>query len=133
MPPDIHGRPKIKRMAPAETSKKIVIIAGPNGAGKTTFAREFLPREAGCPGFINVDLIAEGLSPFDPERASLRAGRLVLQEIHRRTRLGESFAFETTLSGRGYASLIPRWRAAGYDVQLIFLALPTADLAMARV
>jgi predicted ABC-type ATPase len=60
-------------------SRKIVIIAGPNGAGKTTFAREFLPAEADCPEFINVDLIAEGLSPFDPGRASLRAGRLVLQ------------------------------------------------------
>lgn len=64
--------------------KKIVIIAGPNGAGKTTFAREFLPREADCPDFINVDLIAAGLSPFDPDRAALRAGRLVLQEIKRR-------------------------------------------------
>jgi len=57
--------------------KKIAIIAGPNGAGKTTFAREYLPREADCPDFINVDLIAAGLSPFDPDKASLRAGRLV--------------------------------------------------------
>jgi predicted ABC-type ATPase len=121
------------RSTQADVSRKIIIIAGPNGAGKTTFAREFLPHEAGCLGFINVDLIAEGLSPFDPERVSLRAGRLVLQEIHRRTKLGESFAFETTLSGRGYAALIPRWRSAGYDVQLIFLTLPAADLAIARV
>jgi hypothetical protein len=68
--------------------KKIVIIAGPNGAGKTTFAREFLPREADCPDFINVDLIAAGLSPFDPKRAALRAGRLMLQEIHRRAGAG---------------------------------------------
>jgi predicted ABC-type ATPase len=87
--------------------KKIFIIAGPNGAGKTTFAREFLPKEADCPDFINVDLIAAGLSPFDPERASLRAGRLVILEIQRRIRSGESFAFETTLSGRHYARLIP--------------------------
>lgn len=113
--------------------KKIVIIAGPNGAGKTTFAREFLPREAGCPDFINVDLIAAGLSPFDPDRAALRAGRLMLQEIKRRVRAGESFAFETTLAGRNYARLIPRWRAAGYHVKLIFLSLPNADLAVSRV
>jgi predicted ABC-type ATPase len=113
--------------------KKIVIIAGPNGAGKTTFAREFLPREAGCPDFINVDLISAGLSPFNPHRAALRAGRLMLQEIHRRVRSGEIFAFETTLSGRSYARLIPRWREAGYHVKLIFLSLPSADLAAARV
>ena len=113
--------------------RKIAIIAGPNGAGKTTFAREFLPREAECPDFINVDLIAAGLSPFDPDRAALRAGRLMLKEIRRRVRAGESFAFETTLSGRHYAKLIPLWRNAGYHVKLIFLSLPTADLAVARV
>jgi predicted ABC-type ATPase len=113
--------------------KRIAIIAGPNGAGKTTFAREYLPMEAGCPDFINVDLIAAGLSPFDPDKVSLRAGRLVLQEIQRRVRMGESFAFETTLSGRRYARLIPLWRNAGYHVKLIFLSLPTADLAVARV
>jgi predicted ABC-type ATPase len=61
--------------------KKIVIIAGPNGAGKTTFAREFLPNEAGCPVFINADLIAAGLSPFQPELAAIKAGRLMLEEI----------------------------------------------------
>jgi predicted ABC-type ATPase len=113
--------------------KKIVIIAGPNGAGKTTFAREFLPKEAGCPDFINVDLIAAGLSPFAPEKAAILAGRLMLQEIRRRTQQGESFAFETTLSGRGYARLIPKWRAAGYRVKLIFLGLSSADLAIDRV
>lgn len=114
-------------------SMKIVIIAGPNGAGKTTFAREFLPREADCPDFINVDLIAAGLSPFDPNRAALRASRIMLDEIRLRVRAGESFAFETTLSGRNYARAIPRWREAGYYVKLIFLSLPTADLAVARV
>lgn len=115
------------------TLKRIVIIAGPNGAGKTTFAREYLPREADCPDFVNVDLIAAGLSPFDPSRAALRAGRLMLREIARRVKAGESFAFETTLAGRQYARWIPRWRAAGYQVRLIFLWLPSVDLALARV
>ena len=113
--------------------RRIVIIAGPNGAGKTTFAREFLPREAECPDFINADLIAAGLSPFDPQRVALRAGRLMLLEIARRVGAGESFAFETTLSGRSYARLIPQWQSVGYHVKLIFLSLPTVDLAIARV
>ena len=64
-------------------SKKIVIIADPNGAGETTFAAEFLPGEAGCPGFINVDPIAAGRSPFAPETVAIRAGRLMLDEIRR--------------------------------------------------
>jgi len=74
--------------------KRILIIAGPNGAGKTTFAAEFLPREARCPAFINADLIAAGLAPFEPERAAFRAGRLMLEEMHNHVRRGESFAFE---------------------------------------
>ncbi|MCF8198999.1 MAG: zeta toxin family protein [Sulfuritalea sp.] len=113
--------------------KRIIIIAGPNGAGKSTFAREFLPNEAGCPVFVNADLIAAGLSPFAPEKVALRAGRLMLEEIHRHVTAAESFAFETTLSGRGYAQLIPAWRAAGYAVHLVFLRLPTVELAIDRV
>jgi predicted ABC-type ATPase len=115
------------------SQRRIIIIAGPNGAGKTTFAREYLPNEAGCPDFINVDLIAAGLSPFAPEKAAIRAGRLLLAEIRSRVEHGENFAFETTLSGLNYARQIPRWRAAGYHVKIIFLSLPSADLAVARV
>jgi predicted ABC-type ATPase len=113
--------------------KKIIIIAGPKGAGKTTFATEFLPKEAGCPNFINVDLIAAGLSPFQMEKAAIRAGRLVLELIDQYSKKGISFAFETTLSGRMYARLIPAWQAQGYKVKLFFLKLPNPELAIDRV
>ncbi len=113
--------------------KKIVIIAGPNGAGKTTFASEFLPNEADCPIFVNADLIAAGIAPFQPEAVAFRAGRLMLQEIARHVSEGKSFAFETTLSGRSYAPMIDRWRQQGYVVKLVFLALASADEAIARV
>lgn len=113
--------------------QKIVIIAGPNGAGKTTFAREFLPHEGNCPDFINADLIAAGLSPFNPDAAAVRAGRLMLEEIDQRVAQRRSFAFETTLSGRGYASKIKMWQNLGYHLKLIFLSLPNADMAVARV
>jgi len=116
-----------------KSGRKIVIIAGPNGAGKTTFAREFLPNEAGCPVFVNADLIAAGLAPFDPARAVVRAGRLMLEEIHGHVRKGGNFSFETTLSGRHYAQLIPVWRRQGYKVKLIFLSLPTVEVAIERV
>ena len=113
--------------------RKIVIIAGPNGAGKTTFAQEYLPHEAECPAFVNADLIAAGLSPFQPDVALFRAGRLVLEEIKNHVQQRRSFAFETTLSGLGYARMIPRWRSDGYTVKLIFLALATPEEAIKRV
>lgn len=115
------------------SEKRIFIIAGPNGAGKTTFATEFLPNEADCPLFINTDLIAAGLNPFGPDQVGVRAGRLVLNQIREYALRGESFAFETTLSGRGYARRIPHWRKQGYRVKLFFLQLPTPEMAVARV
>ena len=93
--------------------KKIIIIAGPNGAGKTTFARAFLPAEAQCPRFINADLIAAGLSPFAPEAAAVKAGRLMLREMASATARGESFAFETTLAGLANLRHIRDWKKSG--------------------
>ena len=115
------------------SAKRIIVIAGPNGAGKTTFATEFLPNEADCPAFVNADLIAAGLSPFAPERAAIKAGRLMLAAIAEHVAHGESFAFETTLAGTRYARSIPRWRQTGYHVTLIFLSLPSAAMAIERV
>jgi predicted ABC-type ATPase len=112
---------------------KIVIIAGPNGSGKTIFARAFLPQEVQCLRFINADLIAADLSPFAPEAAAIKAGRLMLQEIHHCVAARESFAFETTLSGRAYLRHIHNWRQLGYYVSLFFLKLLSAEVAMVRV
>ncbi len=113
--------------------RKVIIIAGPNGAGKTTFAREFLPNEAGCPVFVNADLIAAGLAPFAPQTAAVQAGRLMLGELQRHFSNRESFAFEKTLSGKAYLRHITTWQAGGYRVELIFLKLNSADEAVARV
>jgi predicted ABC-type ATPase len=114
-------------------NRKIIIIAGPNGAGKTTFARYFLPVEAKMLRFINADLIAAGLSPFAPETAAIKAGRLMLEEIKQCVKKGDSFALETTLSGQSYLGHIDEWRSLGYRVSLFFLSLPNADTAVARV
>lgn len=120
-------------MSSSAHSKRIVIISGPNGAGKTTFAREFLPTDADCPNFVNADLIAAGLSPFAPDLAAFKAGRLMLETIAGYAKRGESFSFETTLSGLTYAQMIPVWRSSGYAVKLIFLSLPDVEIAIERV
>ena len=75
---------------------KCYIIAGPNGAGKTTFAKSFLPEEASCLNYVNADLIAEGLSPFNPEGVAFEAGKLLLKKIDDLVKKKESFSFETT-------------------------------------
>lgn len=115
------------------SERKIIVIAGPNGAGKTTFAQEYLPFEPACPIFVNADLIAAGVSPLKPEAAAFRAGRLMLEEIERHARQGNSFAFETTLAGLSYVRRIRRWRRWGYAVKLIYLPLASPEEALRRV
>jgi predicted ABC-type ATPase len=109
------------------------IIAGPNGAGKTTFATEFLPLYANCRNFINTDLIARGLSPFDPDAGMLRAGRTVLERIAEFTRARTDFAFETTLSGRTYVALLRRAKKAGFRLHMFYLWIPSPELALLRI
>lgn len=109
------------------------IIAGPNGAGKTTFALEYLPAVAHCRRFINADLIAAGLSPLAPERQLLAASRLFLREIEDCIAARQDFAFETTLSGRTYLKLIQRLLTQAWRVELIYLALPCAEMSRLRV
>ncbi|OJI04326.1 zeta toxin family protein [Polynucleobacter sp. MWH-Adler-W8] len=114
-------------------NKKIIIIAGPNGAGKTTFAKNFLPHEAHTFRFVNADLIAAGLAPFNPESVSFKAARLMLNELDEYTKSGESFAFETTLSGTHYLQRIQEWKDLGYVIKLWFIALSSSELAISRV
>jgi len=113
--------------------KKVIIIAGPNVAGKTTFARNFLPKEAQTDQFINAGLIAAGLSPFNPDLAAFKAGRIMRREIEEVSLSGHNFAFETTLSGVHYLTQIKRWQNLGYTVKLWFIKLSTSELAIERV
>ena len=112
---------------------KCYIIAGPNGAGKITFAENFLPAEAGCLNFINADLIARGIAPFNPDSVALEAGKLFLKRMDAIVANRKSFAFETTLSGLNYIEQIKKWRKIGYEVILYYLSLPDEEMALERV
>ena len=116
------------------TKPTIYVVAGPNGAGKTTFAMSYLNEYAGCREFINADLIAAGLSPFNPDSQAFVAGRLMLQRMDALSNQRESFAIETTLAGRGYARRLKRLKdELGYIIELIFVWLPNANFAIDRV
>lgn len=109
------------------------VIAGSNGAGKTTFATRFLPHYADCLNFINPDLIARGLSPFDPDAGMIRAARLVLERIDEMRTARVDFAFETTLSGRTYAATLRNLRDDGYLIHMFYLWIPSPELALLRI
>jgi predicted ABC-type ATPase len=117
----------------AESLPTVVVLAGPNGAGKTTAARILLAETLQLMTFVNADVIARGLSGFDPESTTNAAGRIMLQRLHALVEARSSFAFETTLSGRSYARWLHTFRAAGYAVHLVYFWLGSPDLAVARV
>jgi predicted ABC-type ATPase len=114
-------------------NSSLYIIAGPNGAGKTIFAKEFLPNYVECSEFVNADLIASGLSPFLPERAAIKASRLMLERIHFLADHGTDFGFETTLSGKSYVRLLKDLKSRGYRIHLYFLWVDNVDIALGRV
>jgi len=113
--------------------QNLYIIAGPNGAGKTTLSYTILPEIFECEDFVNADEIAKGLSPFNPDKAAIKAGRLMLERIAELLEKNQSFALETTLSTRSYLNLVKEAQKKGYEVILLFLALESANLAIERV
>ncbi len=72
-------------------------------------------------------MIAAGISPLAPERELISASRIFLSEIETRIQKEDDFAFETTLAGRSYLKLIKRLRQSGWQVELIYLALPSME------
>lgn len=109
--------------------QNLYIIAGCNGAGKTTASFTVLPEMLNCREFVNADEIAKGLSPFQPEKVALAAGRIMLVRIKELLTEGVSFAFETTLSTKSYRHLIASAQQQGYTVTLLFFWLQQVELA----
>ncbi|HXD96687.1 MAG TPA: zeta toxin family protein [Candidatus Acidoferrum sp.] len=109
----------------------VVVLAGPNGAGKSTLAGQLLVDVLGVSQFVDADLLARSLALS--ETAPLTAGRAMLRRLDELTRARQSFGFETTLASRSFAPRIRRLRRSGYECHLVFLWLPAADLAVARV
>jgi len=109
------------------------MLAGCNGAGKSTTAPALLRDFLNVTEFVNADAIAGGLSGFHPEAVALAAGEVMLRRLQDLAESGSNFAFETTLSGRTFAAWLRDLGTANYVRHLVFLWLPTADMAVARV
>ena len=109
------------------------VVAGPNGSGKSTFALRFLPDYAGSIEYVNPDLVAQGLSPTDIRLSAIKAGKLTLARIAELIAAGESFGFETTLSGRGHLKLLADAKARGYEIHLYYLWMPMAAMLPVRI
>ncbi|HVE44863.1 MAG TPA: zeta toxin family protein [Gammaproteobacteria bacterium] len=111
----------------------VIIIAGSNGSGKSTAAPVLLQDAVHIKDFVNADVIAQGLSAFQPEKAAIQAGRIMLDRIKTLAKEKTNFAFETTLASRTFAGWIETLKEQGYHFHLVFLWLKNAELAISRV
>lgn len=115
------------------STPSVIVLGGPNGAGKSTAAPGLLKDLLSVGEFVNADVIARGLSAFEPERAAMAAGRIMLERLRELGHRRESFAFETTLASRSFAPRLASLQRSGYEFHLIFLWLPDAGMAVDRV
>lgn len=111
----------------------IYVIAGPNGVGKTTFADRYLPNTIKELEFVNPDLIARGLAPYAPESASIEAGRVALQRIRHLIAAGQSFTWETTMSGRSAVGWLTAAKQSGYAIKGYFLWVADVEMTLRRI
>ena len=116
-----------------ELPPSVVLVAGPNGAGKSTAAPALLRDYLGIREFVNADVIARGLSGFDPDKVAMQAGRIMLRRMSELAGQRVDFAFETTLAARSFAPWLSELRDTGYRTHLLFLWLPSPEMAIARV
>jgi predicted ABC-type ATPase len=129
----VNSFSKINYAIFVEMNKNLYIIAGCNGAGKTTASFTILPEILNCKEFVNADEIAKGLSPFQPEKVSFEAGRIMLNRIKELLENDANFAFETTLSTKSYRNTVAQAKEKGYTVVLLFFWLRSVELAIDRV
>lgn len=116
-----------------DNTPSLIALAGPNGAGKSTAGPSLLRDALGLTEFVNADVIAQGLSAFDPQAAAFEAGRVMVRRIRELGRRRASFAFETTLAGRSYARWISELIDQGYTFEIFFFWLPSPEDAISRV
>jgi predicted ABC-type ATPase len=124
---------RTKHRVNGEEHPSVVVLAGPNGAGKTTASSRFLRGALGVEEYVNADVIAQGLSGFNPDQVAFEAGELMLRRLRALAERRLNFAFETTLASRSLAPWIKELQSNGYEFHLLFLWLPSADAAVARV
>lgn len=92
-----------------------------------------LPEMWECKNFVNSDEFAKSLSPFDPDKVSLSAGRFMVMKIEYLLQRKEDFCIETTLSSKSLGRTIEIARDYGYTIIILFFWIEKVELAISRV
>ena len=111
---------------------RLLVYAGPNGSGKSS-----LRDQGAVPDPVEVvidpDRIARQLNPADPRAADRAAGKAALALFETSLAGRRSLSLETTLAGHSILRRLRAAKAAGYDVELRYVALENVALNIQRV
>ncbi len=112
----------------------LTVIAGPNGSGKSTLTRRLIAAGVDFGAYVNADEIeATLLHVSDAQQRSWEAQKLADAGRSELLAAGATFAFETVLSHPSKVDIMRRARGAGYEVNLVFVAVDDPKLNVARV
>ena len=111
--------------------KRYVLIGGVNGAGKSTLYRTLdslqnMPR-------INIDDIVREFGDWRNPGDALKAGRIAVTRIRAYFEAGISFNQETTLCGKSILKNIMYAKQHGYQIELHYIGIESAELAKERI
>ncbi len=113
--------------------RRFWLIAGPNGVGKTTYAFRNVPAVSGSMNFVNLDEIARGLSPLDPQLAEREAARIALSRARDFIARGIVFSMETTMAGRTQLALLKEARREGLSPALLYFSVQNPEICLERI
>ena len=106
----------------------LVALAGPNGSGKSTFFEIHLAKW-NTP-FLNRDVIAMRIAPWNPAGAALRAARVAEAQRWRFLEVGQSFVTEGI---RPDPKLLMEATARGFFTRVVFICVESPELNVSRV
>jgi len=82
---------------------------------------------------LDPDAIARTIQPISVGTSAIAAGREVLYQANEHLASGQSFAIETTLSGKLYLKMMSRARQLGYENTVIYIGTSSVDINLARI
>lgn len=114
------------------TPPRLTLIAGANGSGKTTLTHWNSDIFRAIP-LLDPDMIGRTLQSTMPSSFPIAAARQVLRSAREHIGRVESFAVETTLSGKSYLQMMLDARARGFEIVLVYIGTENVEINLARI
>jgi predicted ABC-type ATPase len=110
----------------------LTFIAGANGSGKTTLTRWNVELFRDIP-VLDPDTIGKTLQSQATPALPIAAARQVLMSAREHLRNAQSFAVETTLSGKNYFRMMLDARGHGFEIVLVYIGTENVEINLARI